>query len=67
MQSRKNDRELRMEHFLGKLTDAYPNLRRLSRKGNAKALLRPTALIACGVSGRKTGLSPILPPNLPPK
>ena len=39
MQSRKNDRELRMEHFLGKLTDAYPNLRRLSKKGSAKALL----------------------------
>lgn len=38
MQSRKNDCELRMEHFLGKLTDAYPNLRRLSKKGNAKAL-----------------------------
>lgn len=32
MQSRKNDCELRMEHFLGKLTDAYPNLRRLSKK-----------------------------------
>lgn len=38
MQSRKNDRELRMEHFPGNLTDAYPNLQRLSKKGSAKAL-----------------------------
>ena len=45
----------------------HPCLRRLSKKGIAKALLRSAALIACGASGRKTGLSPILPPILPPK
>lgn len=26
MQSRKNDRKLRMEHFLGKLADAYTHV-----------------------------------------
>lgn len=66
MQSRKNDRELRMEHFLGKLTDAYPNLRRLSKKGNAKALyFRSDRLQRIWM--KDWAVPPILPPNLPHK
>ena len=65
MQSRKNDRELRMEHFPGNLTDAYPNLRRLSKKGSAKALYFRFDRLRCVRT--KDGAVPNSAPNFAPK